>query len=433
MKSVQIVVVILLLTGNVPLAISAEKIYTLQDAYNSALKTNETVIMAEEGVFQADSRVDQARSYLLPQLVGKAGYTRYDKTLPPNGGLFLFQPLEQSQAVLELTQPLYTGGRTLAAYRTAKTLSEASKKTLSTTQQDILINVAEAYFEVLKAEKLVEVSKDSLRRMEEYKQVTERVASTRRTKANISDLLRARTLVSQAGIVVTISTDRLKISRQKLFLLTRLPGDAALGEPQTLSLPAGSVDQLTQIALESRDDYAGSRLGLKVAEENITIVKGAHFPQLSAVGGMQYTDSYPATGLDATVYYAGLRLQIPIFEGGLMRAEIAEAKSKFRQSELALNQLRRAIETDVYEAYINAQTQTTVLNTAKVQHDDARENYRTITDLFGEGLVSSLAVIDAQQALFVSERELVNATYDQQVAILKLQKSTGLLGKKTLL
>jgi outer membrane protein len=433
MRIAQVVILFLSVAVSVQTAFCDERIFTLQDAYTAALKTNENVVIAEEGVFQAESRVEQARSYLLPRLTGIAGYTRYDKTLPPNGGQFLFQPLAQSQAVIELSQPLYTGGRTLAAYRTAKTQSDASRKQLSTTRQDMLMSVADAYYEVLKAGKLVEVSKDSLARMEEYKKVTERVASTRRTKANISDLLRARTLVSQAGISVTTSTDRLKIAKQRLSLLTRLPGDATVAEPQPLSIPTEPLDRLKQTALESRDDYANSRLNLKAAEENITIVKGAHYPQLSAVGGMQYTDSYPATGLDATVYYAGLRLQIPIFEGGLMRAEVSEARSKFRQTELALEQLRRNIESDVYESYINLQTLTTVLSTAKMQYADAKENFDAVTSLFTEGLASSLAVIDAQQALFVAERELVNATYDQQTAILHLQKSIGLLEKNNVL
>jgi outer membrane protein len=268
--------------------------------------------------------------------------------------------------------------------------------------------------------------------MEEYKKVTERVASTRRTKANISDLLRARTLVSQAGISVVTAADRLKIAHQKLNLLTRLPEDVAVAAPQSSSPPSESLDRLKQIALEGRDDYASLRMSMKVAEENITIVKGAHYPQLSAVGGIQYTDSYPKTALDATVYYAGVRLQIPIFEGGLMRAEASEARSKFRQAEYSIELLRRQIESDVYEAYINLQTLTTVLDTSKRQYADAKENYDTVTSLFGEGLTSSLAVIDAQQALFVAERELVNATYDQQVAVLRLQKSIGLLEKNNL-
>lgn len=410
-------------------ALAAERVYTLQDAYSQSLLTNERIKISEEDVAQSVNRIEQARSYLLPRVTASGGYTRYDKTLPPNGGPFLFQPYEQSQAVVEVSQPLYTGGRTLAAYRTAKTLSETSRKQLSTAQQDMLLNTAAAYYGVLKAEHLVKVSQDSLARMEEYKKVTERVASTRRTKATISDLLRARTLVSQAGIVVTTAVDGLKISRQRLNLITRLPVDALLAEPQTLGPPAESLDRLKEIALESRDDYASARLNVKAAQENITIVRGGHYPQLSAVGGMQYTDSYPATAIDATVYYAGLRLRIPLFEGGLMSAEISEARSKFRQSELALEELRRNIETEVYEAYVNMQTQTTVLETTKTQNNDAKENFDAVTRLFREGLVTSLAVIDAQQALFVAERELVNAMYDQQFAILRLKRSLGLLEK----
>lgn len=429
MKITVILFLSLFSTLSAATAFGDEKMYSLQDAYAAALKTNETVKIAEEGVVQAESRVDQAQTYLLPRLTGNAGYTWYNETLPPGGGPFLFQPLEQAQAALVLTQPLYTGGRTLAAYRTAKTLSDASRKQLSTSQQDMLMAVADAYFETLKARKLLEVSKDSLSRMEEYKKITERVASTRRTKANISDLLRARTLVSQAGIAVVTAEDRLKIAKQRLSLLTRLPEDASVMEPQQPAPPSQSLDLLKQIAFENRDDYANARLSQKAAEENITIVKGSHYPQVSAVGGVQYTDSRPASGMDATVYYGGFQLKVPLFEGGLMKAEMSEARSKYRQAGLATEQLRRQIETDVYEAYINLQTITTVLKTTTLQYADAKENFDTVANLFREGLASSLTVIDAQQALFVAERELVNATYDQQVAVLRLQKSIGLLGK----
>lgn len=429
MQGIVIIVCMLLLSS---FSSAAEKVYTLQDAYAAALGTNEVVKIAEEGVVQAESRVDQARTYLFPRLTGQARYTWYNETLPPEGGDFIFQPLEQFQAGLVLTQPLYTGGRTFAAFRTAKNLSEASKKQLSTSQQDILLGVADAYFEVLKARKLVDVSRDSLSRMEEYKKVTERVASTRRSKANMSDLLRARTLVSQAGISVVTAEDRLKIARQRLNLLTRLPEDAAVTEPQPSAPPSYSLDRLKQTASENRDDYAGARLNQKVAEENITIVKGAHHPQVYAEGGLQYQDSRPTTGLDATVYYGGLRLQIPIFEGGLMKAEVSEARSKLRQAELSTELLRRNIETDVYEAYISLRTVTTVLESVKLQYADAKGNFDAVTSLFAEGLASSLAVIDSQQALFVAEREFVNATYDQQMAVLRLQRSIGLLGKNFL-
>ncbi len=424
----QTVILVLLADGSS----AAERVYSIQDAYLSALQSNEIVKISEEGLVQAESRVDQAWTYLYPRIVGQAGYTRYNEVLPPgNDNSFVFQPLSQFQAALVLQQPLFTGGRTLAALRTAQTLRESSSRDVSSTKQTIMLNVAEAYYGVLKAHKIVEKSRDSVERMERHKQVTEREASTRKTKANISSLLRARTLVSQARITLTRDENNLRIARQRLKFLTTLPESALLSEPSPENAPGETFDQLKKIALENRDDYAGAKLSEKVAEENITIVKGAHYPQLYAEGAYRYTSSHPETALDGGTYYGGLRLQIPIFEGGLMKAELSEARSKRRQSVLSLQHLEHSIETDVYESYVNYQTVTSVFDAATLQYQDAQSNFRAVESLFAQGLVSSLALIDAQQALFLSERELVNATYDRQVAILRLKKSIGTLGKQS--
>ena len=419
---------IVMLTATVTLA--EERSYTLEDAYQSALGTNEYMKIAEEGVVQSDSRVDQAWSYLYPRIAGQAGYTRYNEVLPAGGGSFVFQPLEQFNAGLILSQPLYTGGRTLAALRTAKTLSEKSRKDFSTEKENTMLGVASAYFEVLKSRKKVEKSRDSVARMERHKEVTEREAATRKSKANISSLLRARTLVSQAKIFLVRDEDMLRIARQQLILVARVPEDAVLTEPPPEQLPAETIDDLKALALQNRDDYLASQLNQKIAEENITIVKGGHYPQAYAEGALQYLNSSPETITDGTIYYGGLRLVVPIFEGGLMKAEVSEARSKKRQSELATQYLRRSIETDVYEAYVNYQTLNSVLKAAGLQYADAKENFNTVESLFGQGLVPSLALIDAQQALFVTERELVNATYDEQLAVLRVKRSIGMLGKE---
>jgi len=113
-----------------------------------------------------------------------------------------------------------------------------------------------------------------------------------------------------------------------------------------------------------------------------------------------------------------------------MKAEVTEARSKQRQTELSVELLKRNIENEVQEAYINCQTVNAVLETAKRQFGYAKSNFDAVESLFSEGLVPSLSVIDAQQALFLAERELTAATTGQQLAILRLQKSLGVLGKK---
>jgi outer membrane protein len=408
-------------------AIGQDKVYTLEDAYQAALGSNEIVKIAEEDVTQSGNRLDQAWTYFYPRLVAKSAYTRFNETLPPDGGPFIFQPTEQFQAALVLTQPLYTGGRTLAALRAAQKMREASRDSLSVTKQDTLLKTAEAYYGVLKAQKSIEISRRSLERMEHHQQVTEREAATRKTKTNVSSLLRAKTLVSQARISLIRAQDRLKIARERLNLLTRLPKDALVSEPVLPDQPGESLETLQTTALNTRDDYAGSKLSQSIATENVTIVKGAHHPQIYAEGGVTYQDSRPATALDATVYYGGLRLQIPIFEGGLMKAEVSEANSKVRQAQLATDYLRKSIESEVQEAYVNLETVSSVLDTAKLQLDYAKGNYDAVEGLFGEGLAPSLSLIDAEQALDQAENEFMTAGYDRQVANLKLKKSIGML------
>jgi outer membrane protein len=422
---------VLLLALAVSPASDAAMSITLQDAYDAALTSYETVKIFQENTVQADSKVDQAWTYLYPKVIGQGSYLRYNETLPPNGGALIFQPLGQLQAAVVLTQPLYTGGRALAALRAAKTMQKSSRDDLSSTKQSLLLSVSEAYYAVLRSQRTVEVSRGALERMERHKKITEREAATRRSKANVSALLRANTLVDQARIFLVTAESNLKVARQRLSLLTQLPEDAAVIDPPAVQAPPESVQTLQEQALKDRDDYVSSQLGQKVAKENVTITAGAHYPQIYAEGGLQYMDSNPATLMDSTTYYGGIVLQVPIFEGGLMKAEVAEARSKQRQTELSTELLKRTIRNEVAEAYLNFQTLSTVLETSKTQFEYARKNFDTVESLFSEGLLPSLSVIDAQQALFLAERELVAASIEQQLAILRLQRSIGVLGKQT--
>jgi len=430
MKLRTLSLVLLLALAVSPTTRAAESI-TLQDAYNAALTSYETVKISQENTVQADSKVDQAWTYIYPKVTGQGSYLRYNETLPPNGGALIFQPLGQLQAAVVLTQPLYTGGRALAALRAAKTMQKSSRDDLSSTKQSLLLSVSEAYYAVLRSQRVVEVSRGALERMERHKKVTEQEAATRRTKANVSALLRANTLVDQARIFLVTAESNLKTARQRLNLLTQLPEDAAVADPPALQAPPEPVQTLQEQALKDRDDYVSSQLGQKVAKENVAITRGAHYPQIYAEGGIRYMDSNPATLMDATTYYGGVVLQVPIFEGGLMKAEVAEARSKQRQSELSTELLKRTIQNEVAEAYLNYQTLSTVLETAKTQFEYARKNFDTVESLFSEGLLPSLSVIDAQQALFLAERELVAASIEQQLAVLRLQRSVGVLGKQT--
>ena len=122
MKRLRTAIITAFLIAIAMTAYAADAIYTIEDAYQAALGTNELVKIAEEGMLQSESRVDQAWTYLYPRLVAQSAYTVYNdtlpKTLPPSGGAY-FQPDEQFRAALILTQRLtvrgFTGGVTVSS------------------------------------------------------------------------------------------------------------------------------------------------------------------------------------------------------------------------------------------------------------------------------------------------------------------------------
>ncbi len=139
-------------------------------------------------------------------------------------------------------------------------------------------------------------------------------------------------------------------------LAANVPPDAKLAEPEAVEIPQGGLDQLKEKALATRPDYATASQNVKIAKENVIIVAGAHRPQLAAEAALQYQRSHPETIIKGTIYYGALRLQVPIFEGGLSKSETSEARSKARQAELSTALLKRSIENEVYDSYVSLET-----------------------------------------------------------------------------
>jgi len=124
-----------------------------------------------------------------------------------------------------------------------------------------------------------------------------------------------------------------------------------------------------------------------------------------------------------------LKLDFPFFEGGLRRAEVGQARARFRQAEYRLQDLKNSIKVEAENAYLDLVTKSGILEKLEAEVEYASENYRTVSKQFEYGLADSIDVMDANTLLVTSERELANAGYDHQLAILKLRRATGTLLK----
>ena len=155
---------------------------------------------------------------------------------------------------------------------------------------------------------------------------------------------------------------------------------------------------------------------------------GSYWPTLSVEGIYSRLEEDPSSPFfnDESIYGV-ISLNFPLFEGGLRRAEVREAEAEKRQVELQYKDLEKTIGVEVEEAYLNLQTQSGILQSLQDQFDFAKENFYMISKQFEFGLADSLDVMDANNLLVTSERDLARAQYNYDFAVLQLQYSTGKL------
>ncbi|MFQ5586094.1 MAG: TolC family protein, partial [Thermodesulfobacteriota bacterium] len=351
-------------------------------------------------------------------------YTKFTEQQSKSG--FLLQPDETRSFNVRLNQPLFSGGRRWSARKQAKMFLEGSRIGMNATKEAVMLDTGRAYFNVLKAEREVEIKEAALKRARERR----KVASSRFKVGEVtkSVVLRAEAEVAGAEADLIKARNRLADGKDLLKRFVGVEGEVAVVEP-TLHVPSTEpVRTLIEKALKARRDYRQSVIEGGIAHEEVKSAWGNFLPRLTLEGLYTSRDQEPSTTFLLKDSVSGsLVLSYPLFEGGLRRAELKEAKSRRRRAELRRVSLRRDIELEVRSAFHTVETFKAVAASFKRQVAFSQENYEMVFKQFKYGLATSVDVIDADATLVEAQSGLMNARYDLQVALLELKYAVGTL------
>lgn len=397
-----------------------ERIITLEEASRLATAGYETVKLSEEDLYQAEEGINKAKSQILPSVTADANYTKYldgsDVQLQNSSGYSL-----------RITQPLYTGGKEWSLWRQAKKKIDSGLSGIGSAKEEVAINVARIYYSVLKSQKTVEIKDAALKRsLEQRKVANARLQVGDATKAVV---LRSEAQVAGAETELSSAKKDLLVAKDKLARFLAVSEDFMVADPGIQPLvPAVNLDKLVSISLEKRQDYIRSKIDEDIAIEGIKYANGNFLPSLKLEGVYSKRDQEPRSAFfNEESVYGGITLTYPLFEGGLRKAELNEAKSKRRQSEFKRISLRKDIELEVREAFHSLEAFNSIIESFKRQVAFSEENYNMVFKQFQYGLSTNVDVIDANATLVSSQGGLSNAQYDYQLAILELKKRTGVI------
>ncbi|MFH2012349.1 MAG: TolC family protein [Pseudomonadota bacterium] len=422
-----------LITFTLLKSLYAAEEYSLTDLYKIALERSERIKLSEEDLYITENTKDKALAVLFPRLSAFGNYTQYseDKRLPTGA---IIQPDHSTSWGLSLNQSLSISGREFDAFKISKEDIKKSQYDLYAVREEYLFGVSSAYYDVLKMKKAVDIAKANVERLTKHKDAAAiRVKVGEITK---TVLLRAEAELSGAQSELIRAENNLSLTKAVLARIVGLTGDYELKEtPEDDEyLPDYKMEDtsnpLKEVAMSERAELKSLDIQKKIAGDQVKYTRGLYWPTISIEGIYFNKDEEPATAfLIKESTYAGLKLIFPFFEGGLRRAEVMEAKAKQRQVNLIYEDMKKKINIDIEQAYLDYKTQKGVLKSLRDRLTFAKDNYSAVSRQFEFGLANSIDIMDANTLLVTAERQFVDAVYNQRLSILRLERVTGRLLK----
>jgi outer membrane protein len=403
-----------LLTGTV--ANAAE---TLTGALAKTYAGNPTIMAQRAQLRSLDEGVAVARALGRPQLSGVAGV---NQNIIRRGAV----PGRSVNAGVDVSYPLFNGGRVRNSIRAADERVLAGRANLRATEGDIFTEAVGAYMDVIRDRSIVTLNRNQVRVLQTNLQAS-------RDRFEVGDLTRTDVAQSEARLALSQSSlataeGRLESSEENYRrVIGELPEE--LAPPEALPTLPGTPDQAVEIALANNSDLQAIAAQIRAAGRDVSIARSDRLPTVSAVSSadtINYLGSAPTgIGGTATSGSVGVSARIPIYQGGLVGARVRQSQAI--QSQL-LEQgvgIERLVVANVRAAFATFQAAQEAIESNQVA---VNANTLALEGTRAEQTVGTrnvLDVLNAEQELLNSQVALVTARRDAYVAGFALLNAMG--------
>lgn len=300
---------------------------------------------------------------------------------------------------------------------------EQQRQLLLDAQAALLLDVAQAYYQVLRSEQQVDVLVHNLELQQA--RVSDMDNRLRNGLARRLDLAQA---IAQADATrVTLVQAQGDVQNGRSILAFLIGAELVKGPlSDTFAVPAdpGPESRYEAEARNTRQDLRAAQAAVEAFRFAVQSSMAEYYPSVSLnVAGFLYRENFS----DATKWDSILSANLPIFAAGLIQADVRNSWSSLRQAALAESLLRRQIHQDVRTSYQNLLTSEKRIRELQGEVDASLEAYRQSRDQYAVGLARNLDVLTAQDQLLSAQLQLANAAFDRTISYLDLMRITGRL------
>ena len=406
---------------------------TLEQCIQIGLEKATSMRNARLNLAIQELRVKTARADYFPQIFATGSYDFSDQID------FGFEP-ENYNLGLRGQYTIWDNGQREGGFAQAKENLNATASRNEGIKQGLILDITQAYYDVLQSQELVNVSEQILARSQE---------NTRRTRDFVeagslipADIATAEVREANDQLSLLNNQNALQIAQATLPQLLGLdPGvllTVTVDESYQLYQERGTIERIgipveeaIQTALDNRPEFQELQSELKVQEWSLTLAKLQRWPRLNAdVSYDVNLDDYlreRENFSDFRSWSAGVSLNFTIFDGGILGNRVKELSMQLEQTRENASDLERNVALAVRQAYLNLKRSETSLDISKTQVNNAQLSLDVIQGRFDVDKAILLELLDAQTSYAQALTNQVNAFYDYKIAQTRLQDAMGVV------
>ena len=411
---------------------------TLETALQQAYQNNPQLNAQRAVLRQTDEGVPQALSGYRPRIsaTASAGTQTLEtrNRVNPTGTPSVYSTLAGTNVPhsvgLSATQTLFNGFQTANRTRAAESQVHAARETLRLLEQQVLLDAATAYMNLLRDTAILDLQKRNVEVLQEQLRQT-------RDRFNVGEVTRTDVAQSESRLAAGRSQ---QLSAEANLTTSRAAYRRVIGvDPGRLS-PGTPVDRFSPAQLGAavargqaeNPSVTAAMYGVDVALLQVKIAEGALYPTLTVTGSLQ--KAYESSLTQLQTFSASLigQVTVPIYQGGSEYSTIRQSKELLGQKRLDLDTSRDQARATVVQSWGQTQAAKAQIQATQAQVSAAEIALNGVREEARVGQRTTLDVLNAQQELVNARVALVTAQRDRVVASYTLLSATGRLSAKVL-
>lgn len=407
----------------------AQERWSLRRCIDYAIEHNINIRRTANAVEQSAVEANTAKWARLPNLNGSAGQSwnwGRTQTAVKNeetgdySTVYVNTSSQGSNLNLSTSIPLFTGLQIPNQYALAKLNLKAATADLAKAQEDIAINVASAYLQVLFNQELQQVAESQVELSLQQQARITRLADM--GKASMADVAEAKARVAQDQMTAVQARNNYELALLDLSQLIELesPEGFLLESPdvsfalQQLTPP----DEIYQTALAQKPAIQAAEYRLEGSKHSIRIAQSAYYPQLNLNGslGTNYYSTINRTFRqqmgDNFSKYVGLSLSVPIFNRFSTRNRVRSARLQRDNYELQLTETKKTLYKEIQQAWYNAVAAESKYSSSHTAAEAGAESFRLMSEKYENGKANAVEYNEAKQNLMRAQSDELQAKYE---------------------